>query len=680
MMIQLRHVLLIGLLALLGFVSAGDSALKGTVVTYPPAPLVDATSCRTNVTTAYQNELCVDPTGLWICKTPATGGALDVLGNPLCNASAEWAFVTPTDTGAIAWSGDITPPTITANQDNYQPTGLSTAAILRLSTDASRDLRGLADGYDGRWFVLINVGTQNLTLRSEATSSTAANRFALTADISMVPNAMVLVLYDSTTLRWRAISSTVTAVAGGADVEKLPVAAATTGNINLSSPGAVHDGRTLSNGERLLVWQQTNATENGPYQYNGATSLLTRTTDGNEDSEFASNFSIKVQSGTLYGGVTFYLVTTGNISLGSSILTFGVQSWGTKVELLTSKGINSGYMGLGPTGNAPYDRIGSYAAHPSALSVGSQITVSARQMGIESSGGLVDLTSNPQIAPGTRDGTETELIGTHDTNTVKIDNGAGVRLCGNTGFIIVGRNRSSLKLKWHSALNVWQQTGCTSLQDAANVDRTLIADETTPIKICNATGTSCKSSYVDSSTGNPTESSICAGGACDAVIQLSAGKDFLIKKHDGTTLFAVDNDTGAVTGLSVKPQVLMGAQNGGQTGCGDPIFYSLPVGRSLSATDETQVQDVMNGSYTISNLRVSFQSAILSGETYVITYRKNEAATGLTCSVPAGQTSCTDTNQAHNFTVAAGDRLSVGTTCTGGTSSTPYFRFAVDMS
>ncbi len=103
--------------------------------------------------------------------------------------------------------GTITPALINADQNNYNPTGLSTASTLRISTDASRNITGLAGGADGRIFILHNVGAFNFTLVDESGSSTAANRFALTGNQTIAPDALVALQYDATTLRWRVLSS-----------------------------------------------------------------------------------------------------------------------------------------------------------------------------------------------------------------------------------------------------------------------------------------------------------------------------------------------------------------------------------------------------------------------------------------------------------------------------------------
>ena len=108
----------------------------------------------------------------------------------------------------FALAGDITPSQITADQNDYNPTGLSTSSVLRLSTDAARSITGLAGGSDGRLLVLHNVGSNDILLKDENSSSTAANRFALSqAEITLKPDQSIVVQYDSTSNRWRVFAA-----------------------------------------------------------------------------------------------------------------------------------------------------------------------------------------------------------------------------------------------------------------------------------------------------------------------------------------------------------------------------------------------------------------------------------------------------------------------------------------
>jgi hypothetical protein len=83
-------------------------------------------------------------------------------------------LASPTFTGtvnineAVSISGDISPTQITSNQNNYNPTGLSTATVLRLTSDASRIISGIAGGTDGRLLTLANVGSNDIVLADDS--------------------------------------------------------------------------------------------------------------------------------------------------------------------------------------------------------------------------------------------------------------------------------------------------------------------------------------------------------------------------------------------------------------------------------------------------------------------------------------------------------------------------------
>lgn len=103
-------------------------------------------------------------------------------------------------------SGDITPTQLASNQDNYAPTGIATATILRLSSDASRNITGITTGADGRMLILQNVGSNDIVLINDATS-TAANRFLFGTDYTLPSGQSIALNYDGTSLRWRPMDS-----------------------------------------------------------------------------------------------------------------------------------------------------------------------------------------------------------------------------------------------------------------------------------------------------------------------------------------------------------------------------------------------------------------------------------------------------------------------------------------
>lgn len=120
---------------------------------------------------------------------------------------------------ALAFTGDISPTALSANTDNWAPTGFSTASTIRISSNAAWNLTGIAAGTDGRTILLHNVGAFTITLKDDVTS-TAANRFQLSADYALAADQSVMLEYDSTSSRWRvlgqqsAASSTTTTVPG----------------------------------------------------------------------------------------------------------------------------------------------------------------------------------------------------------------------------------------------------------------------------------------------------------------------------------------------------------------------------------------------------------------------------------------------------------------------------------
>jgi len=101
--------------------------------------------------------------------------------------------------------GDISPAQLTSNQNDWAPTGLAKANVVRFSTDASRDITGLTGGRHGRIVTLRNVGSFDGVLKDDSGSSTAANRFDLTADFTVNPGCDGVLQYDGVTSRWRSV-------------------------------------------------------------------------------------------------------------------------------------------------------------------------------------------------------------------------------------------------------------------------------------------------------------------------------------------------------------------------------------------------------------------------------------------------------------------------------------------
>lgn len=106
----------------------------------------------------------------------------------------------------------------------------------------------------------------------------------------------------------------------GLDV-KQSVRAASSVDVTLSAPGATIGGVTMANGNRVLLFGQSAAEENGIYVYNGASSALTRAADADTATKLTPGSFFFVEEGTRADN-GYVLVTDGPITLGTTALTF----------------------------------------------------------------------------------------------------------------------------------------------------------------------------------------------------------------------------------------------------------------------------------------------------------------------------------------------------------------------
>ena len=195
----------------------------------------------------------------------------------------------------------------------------------------------------------------------------------------------------------------VDAVANGLDV-KASVRVATTANLSATynngngtltagSNGAISvDGVSLNADDRVLVKDQTTATQNGFYKVTtvgsgGAAFVLTRTPDADAASELTGGAFTFVEEGTANADNGYVLTTNGTPTLGTTNITF---------EQFSGAGQIAAGAGLTKTGNT-IDAVGT----------ADKITVSANAITIASTYvGQTSITTLGTIATGTWNGTE----------------------------------------------------------------------------------------------------------------------------------------------------------------------------------------------------------------------------------------------------------------------------------
>ncbi|HEY8837581.1 MAG TPA: hypothetical protein VIO16_07875 [Dehalococcoidia bacterium] len=122
------------------------------------------------------------------------------------------------------------------------------------------------------------------------------------------------------------VSAVDTAIAGDPNpglAIKAPCLVATTANITLSGLQTI-DTVALAAGNRVLVWQQTDATTNGIYS--ASTGPWTRTIDADGNDNFASGMQAAVSGGATYARFVFQITSPDPITRGTSALNFALAS------------------------------------------------------------------------------------------------------------------------------------------------------------------------------------------------------------------------------------------------------------------------------------------------------------------------------------------------------------------
>lgn len=189
----------------------------------------------------------------------------------------------------------------------------------------------------------------------------------------------------------------------GLDV-KASVRTAASSNVSLSAPGGTIGGVTMVSGDRVLLFGQTSAAENGIYVWTGAAAALTRAADANTASKLTPGSFFFVEEGT-FGDNGYVLTTDAPITIDSTALTFTQFSGAGQIT-----------AGAGLTKNGNTVDVGA----------GTGIQVDADSVGLTGQAlALHNLTTNGLIAR-TGSGTVSARTVTGTTNRITITNGDGV--------------------------------------------------------------------------------------------------------------------------------------------------------------------------------------------------------------------------------------------------------------
>ena len=123
-------------------------------------------------------------------------------------------FVTQT-TGptrkTIAYTSDITggeviisPASLSTDQNNWNPTDLATATIIRMTSSVNLlMITGITAPSAAKKLTLVNTGSNTFILTAQDANSSAANRLQFKKDVPLFPGGSVTVMYDLTSAVWR---------------------------------------------------------------------------------------------------------------------------------------------------------------------------------------------------------------------------------------------------------------------------------------------------------------------------------------------------------------------------------------------------------------------------------------------------------------------------------------------
>ena len=120
-----------------------------------------------------------------------------------------------------------------------------------------------------------------------------------------------------------AVARMIAGLATGEDF-RVPVRAASTANVTLATDvenGDALDGVTLATDDRILLKNQTTASENGPYTVN-ASGAPTRAVDADANGEIVEDMIFQVTEGTTNAGTFWQVTSTDPIVVDTDDITF----------------------------------------------------------------------------------------------------------------------------------------------------------------------------------------------------------------------------------------------------------------------------------------------------------------------------------------------------------------------
>jgi len=283
------------------------------------------------------------------------------------------------------------------------------------------------------------------------------------------------------------------------------VVVATESNINLGSsanPNPV-DGVNLTDGDRLLLKEQSDATENGIYVASTATDPTTwsRSTDANEDSEVNSGMFVFVEEGDTNSNRGFTLTTSDPITLGSTSLNF--------TQFSGAGQINAG-DGISKSGDT--------LSIDASVLTGSFLGSTSNNLDVQIASGLEDNSSNSIRVQGDEiaDGFLSEGSNPHQISL-------------NTASGLEGDGSNNLRVRGDSIADGFLSEGGQPHQISVNIGAGVESDGANNIRV----------------SGNQVAGNFLSEGSSPQQVSVNLGSGL---SDDGSNNIELTNDTISITG------------------------------------------------------------------------------------------------------------------------------------
>jgi hypothetical protein len=165
-------------------------------------------------------------------------------------------------------TADIT-ATATGTQNDWNPTGMSNAAVVRWNGTTRLRLTGITGGFDGRILILQNVRANvvdgTILIKHDSGESSAANRFKCPSqsDIEIGPGESVILQYDPVDSKWRVATRSIWTQVKRSNLNIRSNTTTTTADEELQVPLAASTFYYL----RGRIFYRTDATPDFKYQF-----------------------------------------------------------------------------------------------------------------------------------------------------------------------------------------------------------------------------------------------------------------------------------------------------------------------------------------------------------------------------------------------------------------------------